>query len=282
MINTPTVAIQGERGSYSEEAAALLLKSNTHIYSCEHFKEVFQLTVDEGVHYCVVPIENSLSGSIHKNYDLMLRHRLNIVREINLQIKHNLIVVPGTSFKEIKTVISHPVALDQCEKFFERFPQLTKRSAYDTSGSVKWITEQKLRDYAAIAGKRAAEYYGGEIVMTGIEDNKENFTRFFLLSRDREIDKDAGKTSIVFSFRNTPGALFKCLSVFALRDLDLTKIESRPIHGRPWEYLFYLDFIGNIEEEKTRNALNHLKEIAEFLEVLGCYSRDVTHPKKGM
>ncbi|MDA2923281.1 prephenate dehydratase [Acidobacteria bacterium AH-259-L09] len=282
MINTLTVAIQGERGSYSEEAATLLLKGNTHIHSCEHSKEVFELTVNKEVHCCVIPIENSLSGSIHKNYDLMLRHRLNIVREINLQIKHNLIVVPGILFKEIKTVISHPVALDQCEKFFERFPRLTKRSAYDTSGSVKWIVEQKLRDYAAIAGKRAAEYYGGEIVMTGIEDNKENFTRFFLLSRDREIDRDAGKTSIVFSFRNTPGALFKCLSVFALRDLDLTKIESRPIHGRPWEYLFYLDFIGNIEEEKTRNALNHLKEIAEFLEVLGCYSRDVTHPEKGM
>lgn len=276
------VAIQGERGSYSEEAALRLLRKNVAFICCEHFEEVFRLTLQREARYCVIPIENSLAGSIYKNYDLLLRHRLHIVREINLRIRHNLIALPGVSFDQIKTVISHPVALDQCERFFDRNPRLIKRSAYDTSGSVKRIVEQKLRHYAAIAGRRAAEFYGGAILMRGIEDNKENFTRFFLLSPQMEILEKADKTSVVFSFKNAPGALFKSLSVFALRDIDLTKIESRPIHGRPWEYIFYLDFLGDIREERTQNALNHLREITEFLEVLGSYPRDSSPPRRGM
>lgn len=272
-----TVAIQGERGSYSEEAATRLLGSDTEIKCCEYFPEVFRLAATGEVAHCVIPIENSLSGSIHKNYDLLQRHRLHIEQEINLRIEHNLIGVKGVSFEEISTVVSHPVALDQCDKFFERFPQLTRKSAYDTSGSVKRIVEENLTDCAAIASQKAAEYHRGGVLLTGIEDNKENFTRFFLLSPAPAPSASADKTSIVFSFRNTPGGLFKCLSVFALRDIDLTRIESRPIHGRPWEYLFYLDFLGNVGDEVTRNALNHLREITELLEVLGCYPRDPSH-----
>jgi prephenate dehydratase len=249
---------------------------------CERFEDVFQLTANQETQYCLIPIENSLSGSIHKNYDLLLRHHLRIAREINLQINHNLIVKAGTTFEEINTVFSHPVALDQCDTFFEQFPNLIKRSAYDTSGSVKRIVEENLRDCAAIAGKQAAEFYGGEVVMTDIQDDKENFTRFFLLSSEAEVGKKTDKTSVVFSFRNTPGALFKCISVFALRDIDLTKIESRPIRGRPWEYLFYLDFLGNTKEDNTRKALDHLQELTEFLEVLGCYPRDISQRRKGM
>ena len=276
------VVIQGERGSYSEVAATRLLGNKITLVCCERFEEVFKLTAKNDNHYCLIPLENSLSGSIHKNYDLLLRHKLKITREINLQIKHNLITAPGVSFKEIDTVFSHPIALDQCNRFFEKFPCLVKRSAYDTSGSVKRIVEGNLRDSAAIAGKQAAECYGGDIVMTGIQDNRENFTRFVLLGRELEIRKKADKTSIAFSFGNTAGALFKCLSVFALRDIDLTKIESRPIHGRPWEYLFYLDFLGNTSEESTLKALDHLGELTDFLEVLGCYPRDASHEKKGM
>lgn len=282
MADERVVAIQGERGSYSEEAAMRLLGPNTKFHCCERFEDVFKITISQEAHYCLIPIENSLSGSIHKNYDLLLRNRLKIAREINLQIEHNLIVVAGTPFEEIDTVFSHPVALDQCDNFFERFPHLTKHSAYDTSGSVKRIVEQNLRNCAAIAGKQASEYYNGEVLMTGIQDSKENFTRFFLLSLEAEPGNKRDKTSIAFSFRNTPGALFKCLSVFALRDIDLTKIESRPIRGRPWEYLFYLDFLGNTEQEGTRRALDHLQELTEFLEVLGCYPRDISQQKKGM
>lgn len=276
------VAIQGERGSYSEVAATRLLGDKVTLRCCERFEDVFKLTAESDTQYCLIPLENSLSGSIHKNYDLLLRHKLKITREINLQIKHNLITMPGVSFKEISTVFSHPVALDQCDHFFEKFPGLVKRSAYDTSGSVKRIMEENLRDCAAIAGKQAAEYYGGNIVMKEIQDNKENYTRFVLLGRELETRKKADKTSIAFSFGNAAGALSKCLSVFALRDIDLTKIESRPIHGRPWEYLFYLDFLGNTGQESTLKALDHLRELTEFLEILGCYPRDASHEKKGM
>ena len=276
------VAIQGDPGSYSEEAVNLLLGPEVKIRYCEQFKEVFVLTASEQVERCVIPIENSLAGSIHKNYDLLLRHNLRIVREVNLQIQHNLIGTTGTTLEGISTVISHPVALDQCEKFFEKFSHLKRKSAHDTSGSVKRIVEQGLRDWAAIASERAAEYYGGEILMSGIQDNEENFTRFFLLSLSVEAPPNANKTSIVFSFKNIPGALFKSLSVFALRDIDLTRIESRPIHGRPWEYMFYVDFLGSVNEERVENALNHLREITDFLEVLGCYPRDTRHERKGI
>ncbi len=266
-----SVAIQGERGSYSEEAAIGLLGRDTHFHCCRNFEEVFRGTERGDVTYCLIPIENSLAGSIYKNYDLLSRYRLRIVRETNLLIQHNLIGVPGITFEEIRTVLSHPVALDQCERFFARYPHLERQSAYDTSGSVKKILEENLRESAAIASRGAASYYGGQIIMTGIEDNEENFTRFFLLARELDVSPAANKTSIVFSFKNTPGALFKCLSVFALRDIDLTKIESRPIHGRPWEYQFYIDFVGNVQETRVRNALSHLEEITEFIEVLGCY-----------
>ena len=178
-------------------------------------------------------------------------------------------------------MISHPVALDQCESFFKKHPHLDKQSAYDTSGSVKRIMEEKLGASAAIAGQKAAEYYGAEVLATGIQDSRENFTRFFLLvSEPQGRGGSRDKTSIAFSFKNAPGALFKCLSVFALRDIDLFKIESRPIPGRPWEYLFYMDFLGNPKEDGPRNALSHLAELTEFLKVLGSYPQDKTMGKK--
>jgi prephenate dehydratase len=276
------IAIQGERGSYSEEAAHDLLGPNLSCRCCRTFEEVFQLTKAGKVPHCLVPLENSLAGSIYKNYDLLSRYRLRILRETNLLIHHNLIAVPGVTFAEIRAVLSHPVALDQCEKFFARHPHLERRTAYDTSGSVKEILESNWRDCAAIAGRGAAEFYGGQILMSGIEDNEENFTRFVLLGTEMEVSDQANKTSIVFSFRNAPGALFKCLSVFALRDIDLTKIESRPIPGRPWEYLFYIDFLGNIKETRVKRALSHLEEITEFLELLGCYPAASAALAKGM
>jgi len=276
------VAIQGERGSYSEEAGRQLFGTAFSCRCCRTFEDIFRLTKEGEVRYCLVPLENSLTGSIYKNYDLLSRFGLRIVGETNLQIRHHLIALPGVTFSEIKTVISHPVALDQCEKFFARYSHLEKRSGYDTSGSVKEIVEANLRDCAAIAGRGAAEFYGGEILMSGIEDNEENFTRFVVLGREMEVSDRANKTSITFSFKNSPGALFKCLSVFALRDIDLTKIESRPIHGRPWEYVFYIDFLGNIKETKVKRALSHLEEITEFIEVLGCYPAAKAALPKGM
>ena len=276
------VAIQGERGSFSEQAARQMVPAPVEFLCCRTFDEVFQRTTRGECGCCVIPIENSLAGSIHRNYDLLVRHGLRIRQETNLPVEHSLIVLAGGRFEDVKTVRSHPVALDQCERFFERYPHLVRETGYDTSGSVKEIVEEGLRDHAAIASRNAARFYGAKVLMERIEDSEENFTRFVLLSSRSSVSEAADKTSIVFSFKNAAGALFKCLSVFALRDIDLTKIESRPIHGRPWEYLFYLDFLGNTGEARVRNALSHLGELTEFVNVLGCYPRDATHARKGM
>jgi len=276
------VGIQGESGSFSEEAALKLLGESVEIFGFKHFEQVFGETHDGNLDACVVPLENSLTGSIHRNYDLLRKFKLKINRELYLQIEHNLIVFTGVRFDDIDTVISHPVALNQCQRFLEDHPRLTIKTSHDTSGSVREMLEGEHRTWGAIAGKRAAEIYGGEILLKSIEDNKENYTRFVLLSPQQKAEPGADKTSIVFSFSNTPGALFKSLSVFALRDIDLVKIESRPIHGRPWEYLFYVDFMGSVNEERVKNALNHLQEITEMLEMMGCYPRDKSVEKKGM
>jgi prephenate dehydratase len=278
----PKVGIQGESGSFSEEAALKLLGGSAEIRGFKDFEQVFSETRLGKVDVCVVPLENSLTGSIHRNYDLLRKCDLKINRELYLRIQHFLITSPGVGFDQIDTVISHPVALDQCQHFLEKHQHLEIKTSHDTSGSVREMLEGQHRNWGAIAGRRAAETFGGQIVLASIEDNKENYTRFVLLSPSAGEVEDADKTSILFSFNNTPGALFKSLSVFALREIDLAKIESRPIHGRPWEYLFYLDFLGSTTETRVKNALNHLKEMTETLEVLGCYRRDKTVDKKGM
>lgn len=276
------VAIQGEPGSFSEEAALRLLGADLEIVGYRQFDEVFQAVLGGAAECCVIPVENSLTGSIHRNYDLLRRSGLRIHRELYLHISHNLIVVPGTRFENLNAVISHPVALGQCEKFFEAHPQLRMTPTHDTSGSVRELMESGSRSTGAIAGRRACEVFGGEILREGIQDNDANFTRFVQLGGPICETPGPRKTSIVFSFSNAPGALFKSLSVFALRDIDLTKIESRPIHGRPWEYLFYLDLSGSIDDREVVNALNHLREFADQVEILGCYPRDESVAGKGM
>ena len=276
------VGIQGEVGSFSEEAALDLLGQDTEIINFRSFETVFEAFKNNEIDYCVIPMENSLLGSIHRNYDLLLRNKARIQGEIYLKVTHNLIVMPGTEFKDIRTVISHPVALEQCEKFFEDNPDLKIETSYDTSGSVKELVDSDRRDMAAIAGRRACDAFGGELLMKSIQDYEENYTRFVLLGDSFVYNSRADKTSVVFSFQNKPGALFKSLSVFALRDIDLTRIESRPIAERPWEYLFYIDFLGNLNDIRVKNALNHLQEITDFFEVIGCYKRDHTIKKIGI
>jgi prephenate dehydratase len=220
-------------------------------------------------------MENSLHGSVHENYDHLLQHNLPIVGETYVRIVHNLIAPPGVSFGKVRKVFSHPVALNQCLSFFEKHPQLEKEPFYDTAGSVKMLMEQNLPDAAGIASAAAAERYGGVILRKSIEDDRQNFTRFFLLKKTKARQSRAAgvkwKTSLVFTTRNTPGALFRSLSAFALRDLNVIKIESRPLRGKPWEYLFYLDFLGHTDDPACRNAIGHLKELADFLRILGCY-----------
>jgi prephenate dehydratase len=231
----------------------------------------------------VVPIENTLAGSVHENYDHLQNFELPIVAETSVRIVHNLIAPQGVRFRNIRRVFSHPVALNQCLNFFSKNPHIERIPFYDTAGSVKMITEEKLGDAGAIASAVAAEIYGGCILRKSIEDDRRNFTRFFLLRRPefaRKLASSAArdgvsewKTSLVFSTRNVPGALFRALAAFALRDLNLTKIESRPLRGKPFEYLFYVDFLGREDQPAARNALSHLSELADFLRVLGCYPK---------
>jgi prephenate dehydratase len=269
----PSVAIQGERGSFSEEAAQKLLGRRIRVEPRETFPAAFRSVARGVTKHCLVPIENTLVGSVYENYDLLLQHDLHIVGEVNLRIVHSLLAFPGTTLANLRQVYSHPVALAQCSRFFARHPKIERVPAYDTAGSVKLLARERTPGAAAIASRAAAVVYGARILRTHLEDHRENYTRFLLLSKSRTIPPRANKVSIVFSTRNVPGALFKCLSVFALRDINLTKMESRPLRGRPWEYFFYLDFLGHVNEERCRNALAHLGESTNFLRVLGCYAR---------
>lgn len=281
--NQKTVAFQGEREAFSEQAVHQLLGARIDLLPCDSFEKTFLSVARGTAHSCVVPIENTLAGSIHKNLDLLLEHRLTIMAETRVRIEHHLIALPGVKLRAVQRVISHPVALEQCQRFLRRHPNLKIEPVYDTAGSVKLLVEQGWRETAAIAGSLAARVYGCKKLKENIEDHEANFTRFWLLERARgsgprneKIDRQdsrGAKTSIVFSTKNVPGALFKCLGVFALRDIDLTKIESRPLVGKPFEYSFYVDFLGSPAEERCRNALRHLKEVTDFLRVLGCYRR---------
>ena len=272
----PRVAFQGEPGAFSGEAARKLLGHEAELIPCETFEKMFAEVEGGSSDYCLAPIENSLFGSVHQNYDLLLKHSLSIVGETNLRIIHNLIAAPGTKIDDVKRVYSHPVALGQCRKFLSGRPEMQAVAAYDTAGSVKMIMESREAGAAAIASAAAAEVYGAWILAPGIEDDQVNFTRFLLLAREdagAETPPDADKTSIVFSLENRTGSLYRAMAVFALRDIDLMKIESRPLIGRPWEYSFYLDFIGAQTEPRVRNALQNLREFATSVKVLGSYKQ---------
>jgi prephenate dehydratase len=265
------VAFQGEPGAYSEQAVFDYF-GDVETLPCESFDVVFDSVVLGKSDAALAPIENSLAGSIHQNYDLLLRHDLHIVGEYLLRVRHCLIAMPGVKKEDIRKAISHPQALGQCAAYL-RGHGIMPEQVYDTAGGVKMLKESGVHDVAAIASKRAAELYGMQILEEGIEDNPENYTRFLAVQREAIIPVGEAKTSIVFTLKNQPGALFKALSVFALRDIDLTKIESRPLQGKPWEYLFYIDFIGSMHEETSRRALDHLGEYAVMLRVLGSYPR---------
>ena len=273
------VAFQGEKGAFSHAAVHQLLGKNVTVVPCPQFEDVFRALDRGDVDAAVVPIENTLHGSVLENYDHLLKYGLPIVGETNVRIVHNLIAMPGVRWKDVRRVYSHPVALSQCRRFFARYPHLEKVPFYDTAGSVKMLAETRPPDAAAIASGIAAEIYGGRILRRSIEDDRRNFTRFFLLRRKEAVprlpksSKQVYKTSLVFSTRNVPGALFRALSVFALRDINLAKIESRPLRGRPWEYLFYVDLYGRLNEDRIANALKHLAELTDFQRVLGCYPR---------
>jgi prephenate dehydratase len=267
-------AFQGELGAFSHAAAKKLLGENVGVLPCPHFAAVFEALRSGKSTHAVLPIENTLHGSVHENYDHLLEYQLPIIGETSIRISHQLIAMAGTRFRNVKRVFSHPVALNQCLSFSQQNPAIEKTPYYDTAGSVKMLRDEQPAGSAAIASEAAAAIYGGVILKRGIEDDRKNFTRFFLLgSKPKTIRKSdqRWKTSLVFSTPNAPGALFKAMACFALRDVNLTKLESRPLRGRPWEYLFYLDLAGHIEETSVQKAVANLGEITSFLRVLGSY-----------
>lgn len=273
-LSREIAAFQGEAGAFSQQAAWRLLGEGTKVLPCQTFRQVFEAVVQGRASAAVIPIENTLHGSVHENYDHLLEFDLRIAAETRLRIVHNLIAPPGVKWADVRTVYSHPVALNQCLKFFAANPGLVRESFYDTAGSVKMLMRDRPAGAAAIASEMAARIYGARILRRSIEDDRENYTRFFLLRPAAQIappPSGAAKTSVVFAVRDTPGALFRALGALALRDLSIAKIESRPMKGRPWEYLFYLDFQGSTAEPRVERALGHLEELAEFVRVLGCY-----------
>jgi prephenate dehydratase len=292
MKSAAKIAIQGERGSFSHEAAEKMIPGCT-IISCARSVEVFDRVEKGSAAAAVIPIENSLAGTVAEHADLLVARDVFIQGEFRLRIVHNVIAAPGVKVSALRRAFSHPVALDQCRDFFRHHPQIEPVPFYDTAGSVKHVVAEHFPDAAGIAGHHAAREYSGKILQAGIEDDKRNFTRFLLLRKmpaargakgsrkgttkdqaatlnQRLVPAGANKTSIAYRLKNQPGALFKSLSVFALRDISLSKIESRPMRGRPWEYVFYVDFLCG-DDEPARNALRHLAEVAEFVKVLGIY-----------
>lgn len=269
------IAFQGEPGAYSE-AAASRWRADADTLPCPAFEDVFA-AVEGGRATCgVLPIENSIGGTIHRNYDLLLAHELRIVGEVELPVVHNLVAVPGATLDGLRVVYSHPQALAQCDRFLRSLAGVEVVATYDTAGSAKIVSERGEATVAAIASARAAEVFGLAILRAGIQDFADNITRFLVVGRmsaseEGRVPPGANKTTVVFTLPNEPGALFKALSVFALRNIDLTKLESRPIPGRPWEYLFYADLAVGAHEYKCGRALTHLAEFAPSLRVLGTY-----------
>lgn len=273
---TISVAYQGERGAFSESAAMRLLGRDIQPVPCHSFDDMFAAVDGNDADCCVAPIENSLAGSIHRNYDLLLSSRLTIGGETHLRIVHNLIARRDVPIDAIRRVYSHPVALAQCTRFLNAHPWVEAVPVHDTAGAVREVMERGRDDEAGIASAEAAGIYGGHIVSPGVEDHAQNFTRFLLLTpQDRRVETQEParrwKTSLVFRVANKPGSLYRALGAFAMFDLDLAKVESRPIEGRPWEYAFYVDVIGRESDASLSHALANLQHMAEMVRVLGSY-----------
>lgn len=266
------VAFQGERGAFSEEAAVRLLGNDVTLVPRPTFESLFAAIEDGAADYILAPVENSLAGSVHWSYDLLLENELlHIAGEVVIPVRHCLIACAGASFDRVRTVQSHPVALAQCARFFAANPQVRRVAAEDTAGSVAEVVRSGDHARAAIASRRAAEVYGGTILREGLEDHAENYTRFVLLTPSAVVPDGADKLSLVVKLAHRPGALHNALEPFARRGIDLLKIESRPIKGRPWEYHFYLDLQASAADEKVVSALAELEERAAEVRVLGCY-----------
>ena len=266
-----TVAFQGERGAFSEDAVITFF-GDAELSPCRYLSDVFEAVTAAQADFGMVPAENSQAGSINETYDLLLGYPLDIFGEINLRISHCLMALPGESLGSIGTVHSHPQALAQCEQFLRKL-KAEVVPTYDTAGSAKRIEEEGLRGHAAVASRRAAQIYRLEVLAEGIETNVNNYTKFFVIAREKPEPAPRSKTSLVFGTQNIPGALYASLGAFATRDINLIKLESRPSRRKPWEYIFYVDFEGHISDKTCQEAVTELKQRASFVRILGSYPR---------
>lgn len=265
------IAYQGEPGAFSE-AASRRVQPDADLLPCRMFEDVFEAVENGAATHGVLPIENSVGGSIHRNFDLLVAHHVPIVGEVEVMVVHQLLALPGTTMDGLKRVYSHPQALAQCERFLRRLSGVEIIASYDTAGSAKLIADGRVGDAAAIASARAGELFGLVPLAASIQDFEDNITRFLVIGRRPLAGSVPDKTTIVFSLPNEPGSLFKALAAFALRGLDLTKLESRPIQGRPWEYLFYADIAAARDDLACARALAQLAEFAPMLRTLGSYA----------
>lgn len=266
------IALQGEIGSFSEMAALQYFGPSIELLSCNSFDEVGEQVKSGKANYAILPIENSQTGGINHVHDLLLNENLFAIGEVILKIEHCLIAHPHTQVEQIKKIFSHPQALAQCERYLlKKFPNLQIIPVYDTAGSVKQIKESGDWKAAGIASRRAAAYYGMKIIESEIEDNPFNYTRFLVFSPGMHSNQMNNKTSIIFAVISVPGAIFRCLKEFAVREINLSRLESRPSKVKPWEYVFYMDFENGLQDKVTQEALEALKECTTFVKIIGTY-----------
>lgn len=268
---TRLAAFQGERGAYSEDAV-LALYPDAEPRPYRTLSDVFEAVESGAVERAVVPVENSQAGSINETYDLLLKHSLSISAEHYLDVIHCLLALPDQALTDIKQVYSHPQALAQCAEYL-RALGVEIVATYDTAGSARLISEQKLKGCAAVASERAGQVYGLATLARRIQTNPNNVTRFLAIGHDSALPSPTSKTSVVFAVKNTPGSLYGALGAFATRGINLNKIESRPARSQPWQYVFYVDIDGHIDDPACRAALSDLLFLTSFLKILGSYPK---------
>jgi len=269
----PLVAFQGEPGAFSEDACYKNFGKSVKTRPFQDFQSVFEAVEHDKVTHAVVPVENSIEGSVAQVNDLLLDHDLTISAEIIVPVKHCLMAYDDATIEQIKEVMSHPQALGQCRKFLANYPDWRIIPSYDTAGSARIVAESKRKDLAAIASRRAASVYKLKILREDIQSETANFTRFFVLEKNPAPVHGANKTSIVFATKNAPGALHKCLGEFASRDVNLSKLESRPRKNKPWVYVFYADFEGSMDDPNCHAAIGGLLKTGAFVKILGSYKK---------
>ncbi len=267
------VAFQGELGAFSEVAVRTMFGNEVKVVPCREFSDVFQATLDRLVDCALVPIENSLGGSVDGTYEQLRRRPLLIEGEIQISIDQNLMAPEGTSLEAIQRVYSHPQALAQSSRLLALHPHWEVHAVYDTAGAARMVAHQSEPGAAAIASTRAAEIYGLQVLLPRVQDDPSNHTRFIRVGYDRILPTGNDKTSLIFTLKDVPGALFKAIAAFALRDLNLTKLQSRPSRERPWHYSFYADVQGHRDDPAVQKALGHLEELTTVVKILGSYPR---------